>query len=227
MRLLLVEDERALAQLVAARLGREGFVVDAVHSLDEARAALAVARFDLVLLDLSLPDGDGLGLLDELRRERADLPVILLTARDRLTDRVAGLDHGADDYVAKPFAMDELVARVRAVLRRPGTRLSTSLAVGNVTLDTASQAAAVAGRPLALGRRELDLLDVLMRRAGRVVTRQDLESSLYGFDDLAQANAIEAAVSRLRRRLAEAGADIRIHTVRGVGYFLGEGDGGA
>ena len=220
MRLLLVEDEQELARLVKANLGREGFAVDTVERLADARAALAAARYDAILLDLSLPDGDGLSLLAELRRAADVTPIIAVTARDAIDARVAGLNAGADDYLVKPFALSELLARLRAILRRPNGALGLRLKAGNVAFDASTGNVWIADAALILPRRELAALELLMRRAGQVVARTALEESVYGFDDDIESNAIEVTVSRLRKRLAAGGADAAIHTVRGVGYML-------
>jgi DNA-binding response OmpR family regulator len=160
----------------------------------------------------------------EERRARDDhTPILILTARDGLPDRVKGLNAGADDYLLKPFAMDELVARLKALLRRPGAALGRVLEAGNLQLDTVNRAVEIGGQPLVLGRRELALLELLLRRAGRVVAKSAIEDGLYGFDEAASANSVEAHVSRLRKKLEAAGASFSIHTVRGVGYLLAEG----
>ena len=220
MRLLLIEDETELARLVRANLAREGFAVDAVERIDDARAALAVARYDAILLDLSLPDGDGLTLLAQLRAAADATPVIAVTARDAIDARVAGLNAGADDYLVKPFALTELLARLRAILRRPNGALGMRLKAGNVAFDAGTGNVWIDEQALILPRRELAALELLMRRAGQVVARAALEESVYGFDDDIDSNAIEVTVSRLRKRLAAGGADAAIHTVRGVGYML-------
>lgn len=220
MRLLLVEDEAELARLVRANLAREGFAVDIVRTLDEARAALSAARYDVILLDLTLPDGDGLDLLADMRRGGDSTPVIAVTARDAIDQRIHGLNLGADDYLGKPYAQAELVARIRALLRRPNGALGLRLTVGNLEFDASSSAVHVGEEALPLPRRELALLELLIRRSGQVVTRPLIENGLYGFDDDVDANAMEASVSRLRKRLLAAGASVTIHTVRGVGYML-------
>ena len=222
MRALVIEDNRRLAGLVVDGLRRGGFAADAVGDLEAASAALDVAGFDVVVLDLGLPDGDG---IDWLRRRRAagfSTPVIVATARGSLDQRIAGLDTGADDYVVKPFEMEELLARCRALLRRPGATLGTVLEAGGVALDTTTRSASIGGRPLDLARREIDLLEIFLRRVGQVVPRGLVEEGLYGFDDDVSPNAVEASVSRLRRRLAENAAKLEIHTVRGIGYLARE-----
>jgi DNA-binding response OmpR family regulator len=223
MRLLLVEDNVRLAGFVAQGLNAAGFTVDTVGLADEALAALATTRYDACVLDLGLPDADGLSILKSLRSRREQTPVLILTARDGVADRIAGLNLGADDYVLKPFALEELVARVKALLRRPGAALGVVLELGDVTLDTAARAVAVAGKPVVLSRLELMLLEELLRRSGRVVARSIIEDSLHGFSDSVTPNSLEALVSRLRKKLVAAGARIEIHTVRGVGYLATEG----
>jgi DNA-binding response OmpR family regulator len=220
MRLLIVEDESELAALVAAALRKAGLIADVVGTLEDALTATAAVDYDAAVLDLGLPDGDGTALLRALRDRRSGTSVLVLTARDALESRIAGLDAGADDYLLKPFHTEELLARVRALLRRPRGPLATRLALGNVAFDPASREAEVATRPVALPRRELALLELLLRRAGRVVTREVIESQIYGFEDEVGPNALEVQVHRLRRRLAEAGATVTIHTLRGVGYMI-------
>jgi DNA-binding response OmpR family regulator len=220
MRLLLIEDNERLAGAVVQHLKVAGFAVDRVGLAAEGAAAMATARYDAVVLDLGLPDGDGMRVLDAARSRGENTPILILTARDGLEDRITGLNAGADDYLLKPFAMGELVARLKALLRRPGAALGSTLEAGNLSLDTVNRAAEVAGRPLLLGRRELALLELLMRRAGRVVAKGTLEDGLYGFDEPASANSVETQISRLRKKLETADAAVAIHTVRGVGYLL-------
>lgn len=220
-RLLIVEDNERLARLTAEGLAVHGHHCDIVHSLGDADAALRTATFDAIVLDLGLPDGDGQAWL-RARHPAEGPPALILTARGGLEDRINGLDAGADDYLVKPFAVDELAARLRAMLRRPGRRSETVLHVGDIAYDTASRTAAVRGHALDLARREADLLELLMRRAGQVVRRPAMENALYSFDEAVTPNALEAIVSRLRRKLDEAGAPGQLHTVRGVGYLLRE-----
>lgn len=222
MRILLVEDNDRLADLVGQGLRAGGFAVDAFTNLGDADAAMATVAYDAVILDLGLPDGDGLDLLKTVRQRGDSLPVLVLTARDGVDDRVRGLNVGADDYVVKPFAMAELLARVRALLRRPGNALGVRLSCGQVTMDTTSREVWVAETVVALPRRETEMLEQLLRRAGRVVPKRSLEEGLYGFDDDVSANTVEVLMSRLRKRLVQTGADVTIHTLRGVGYMLAE-----
>jgi DNA-binding response OmpR family regulator len=222
MRVLLVEDSDRLRELMAAGLRQAGYVVDEVSSLRQARAAVEVSRFDLLLLDLGLPDGDGVVWLGELRRAGNQVPVVAVTARAESGARIAGLDTGADDYIVKPFVFAELLARCRAALRRPFPVHSVRLAIGNLEFDTVGRLSQVGQSPLPLPPRETALLEALLRRAGKVVPRETIADALYNFDDACTPNAIEAHVSRLRRHLAEARATVDIHTVRGVGYLLRE-----
>ena len=222
MRLLLVEDNDRLAQLVVKGLSEAGFTVDRVARLDEAAAALATGKFDTVVLDLSLPDGDGGEWLRKRRAAGDKLPFLMLTARASTGDKVKGLNSGADDYLAKPFEMEELVARLKALLRRPGGVLGLTLELGKLSFDTVHRETAVAGRRLSLSASELTLLELLLRRAGRVVPRRLLEEGLYGFDDDVGPNSLEAHVSRLRKKLEAAEAGVQIHTLRGVGYLAAE-----
>lgn len=220
MRVLLVEDEPEMARLVAVNVGAAGFTVDQVTSIGDADTALKVARYALVLLDRRLPDGDGLTLIGRIRRVQPGVPVIVLSALDAVLDRVRGLDKGADDYLPKPFDTDELLARIRAALRRPGAEDAPPIACGRLAFDLSSRSVTIGGSPLTLKRRELSLLESLIRRAGRVVQRETLVEEIYGFDDDIQSNTLDAHVSRLRARLADLGAGVLIHPIRGVGYLL-------
>ncbi len=222
MRVLVVEDEPELRELVRAALVRAGFAVDATGTVADADESLRMAAFDAVVLDLGLADGDGLTLLRGLRARGEAVPVLILTARDGPDERVAGLDAGSDDYLVKPFHMPELLSRIRALLRRPNAALGLRLEAGNVAFLSVERQASVAGAPLRLSMRETALLELLMRRAGRVVTREVIEQSLYGFDEPLGSNAVEVLVHRLRRKLQDAGASLSVHTLRGVGYLLSE-----
>jgi DNA-binding response OmpR family regulator len=222
-RLLLVEDTSELRVATAQRLTREGYVVDAVESLGLAIEAVLSAQYRAVLLDRRLPDGDGLSLIPVLRTRPAPPPVIVLTALDDIPERVTGLDAGAADYLVKPFAFDELMARLRALLRRGSDGGAVPrIRLGALDYDPSERQLRVGDRDLAVPRRELAILDALARRAGRVVTRERLIAEAYSFDDSYESNALEAQVSRLRRRLADAGAGVAVHVVRGVGYMLAE-----
>jgi DNA-binding response OmpR family regulator len=219
MRILLVEDEIEMAAALRAALARRGFVVDRVRTLEDAHIALKEPGVRAVLLDRRLPDGDGLSLLSVLRAMADPPPVIVLTALGQTMERVEGLDAGADDYLVKPFELDELLARLRAVARRRAGAAVEPLTLGALSFDTVHREAQVSGNPLQLPRREIALLDVLLRRAGRVVLRETIEAALFGFDDAPASNTLDSHVSRLRRRLSEAGAGVAIHALRGVGYM--------
>lgn len=220
MRLLLVEDNERLAGHLSEALRASGFVVDAVATAGDCDSATRATPYDAILLDLGLPDEDGLALLDRLRQRDRATPVLVLTARDSTESLVAGLNKGADDYLRKPFDNAELVARIRALLRRPGRALGHVLIEGNVSLDTGSREVTVAGKPAELGRRETSGLELLLRRSGRVVPKASFEEALYSAGDEIASNAIEVLVHRIRRRLLDAGADVAIHTIRGIGYAL-------
>lgn len=218
MRILVVEDNRTLADGLLAVLRSSGYAVDVVHDGVSALAALATESFDLVVLDLSLPEMDGLDVLRELRAGGNRSAVLVLTARGALDERIRGLDLGADDYMTKPFEVAELEARVRVLLRRQSRLRSASIAFGPLELDTASHTLSAGGRPLDVPARELQLIETLLRRAGAVVSKQAIIESLADFDDDLSANAVEQYVSRLRRKLAPHGLTIR--TARGLGYYL-------
>lgn len=222
MRLLIVEDETRIAELVRAGLVRAGFTVDVASTAADATAVLEMGSYDAAILDLGLPDDDGLNVLTQARSSGNVIPFLLLTARDTVDDRVLGLNAGADDYLIKPFAMDELIARTKALLRRPGLALGVMLEAGNVEFDTVGREVRVGGKPLSLPRRELDVLEHLIRRLGRVVPKAVLEDKLYGMGEELDSNAIPVHVLYLRRKLLAAGATPEIHTIRGVGYLLAE-----
>jgi DNA-binding response OmpR family regulator len=224
VRVLVIEDEVRIVEILRSALSRSGFAVDAVGLCEDARAALAVNPYDAVILDLGLPDGDGLRLLKDMRAQGNAVPVLVLTARDAVEHRVAGLDTGADDYLIKPFAMSEVVARIKALLRRPEGALGALLKSGNIAFDTIGRDLRVGETVLVLPRRESAILEHLMRRAGRVVPKTVLEEKLYGIDDELGSNAIPVHVHHLRRKLMDRGATVEIHTVRGVGYLLVDGD---
>lgn len=220
MRLLLVEDNPQLAELVQDGLTRQGFAIDRCGSLKDAMAARAAASYDLVLLDLGLPDGDGMSLVRQLRQANDSTPILILTARGGLNDRLIGLDGGADDYLVKPFEIAELAARCRALLRRPGASLGVVLQLGNVALDTTTRTVTVNEQRVDTPPREVALLEQLLRRAEQVVRRNQLEESLYSFGDDVTPNALESAVSRLRKRLSTAGANVVVRTAHGIGYAI-------
>ncbi|HSW06318.1 response regulator transcription factor [Aquabacterium sp.] len=224
MRLLLVEDDRMIGDSLRQALRLEGHAVDWVYDAAAATSALASERFDLLLLDLGLPDAPGaatrpdggLAVLRALRGRGDTTPVIVLTARDALGDRVAGLDAGADDYLVKPFDLDELTARMRAVMRRHGGRASTVLEHAGVRLDPATREVSKDGLPVLLSAREFAVLEALMQRPGAVLSRAQLEDRLYGWGEAVESNAVSVYVHQLRKKL---GADV-IQSMRGVGYFM-------
>lgn len=227
MKILLVEDHDAVRRMVAAHLRRRGFAVDSVARGDEAVAASASAsaRYDAVILDLGLPDMDGMEVLKVLRQgAAAGVPALILSARDRLDDRIDGLDAGADDYIVKPFDLSELEARLRAVLRRAGAPPSPRrFEYGDLMFEPTSCSAAVGGERLELTRREALAFEELVRAAGRPVVKDGLEDRLYGLDETVSGNALEAVISRLRRRLTAAGSAVWIESLRGIGYRLRTG----
>lgn len=222
MRLLVVEDNADLAELMLPGLARQGFAADVMGTAADAEATVLSAHYAAMILDLSLPDEDGLSLLRRLRKTGAQLPVLALTARGSVADRVEGLKAGADDYLIKPFAMEELAARLQALLRRPGELLGENLTVGDVSLDLQSRQVLVRGKLEPFSAREVDLLELLMRRAGRVVQKGFVEDHLFGLSAPVGSNAVEVAIHRLRRRLQTLDAKAAVHTVKGVGYFIAE-----
>jgi len=216
VRILVVEDDSLLGDALRIGLRREGFAVDWVQDGAKAWAALASQPFAAVVLDLGIPGISGLELLRRLRERKNAVPVLILTARDAIPDRIAGLDSGADDYLAKPVDLGELAARLRALCRRSGGRAEAVLRVGALALDPAAHEVAFRGRAVELSAREFALLHELARSAGRVLSRDQLAERLYGFHEELESNAIEVHVHHLRRKLAPEA----IVTVRGVGYLL-------
>jgi len=223
MRLLIVEDEPTLAKLLAHDLTNQGWAVDVAPTLQVGGQALSTTQYDCVLLDLGLPDGDGFTLLRSLRAGGDPTPVIAITARDELSNKINVLNDGADDYLVKPFETEELAARIRAVLRRRHGVSGRILCFGNIRFDEVTRNVEIEGQAAVIPRREIALLEVLIRRAGRVVSREALDRAIYNWDEAVGPNALEAHVSRLRKRLGEMNATVEIHTVRGLGYLLAEG----
>ncbi|MCC8962722.1 response regulator transcription factor [Bradyrhizobium sp. Pear76] len=222
MRVLLVEDQPDMVAALRAALARHDMLVDHAPDLLEAEAIAAAGNYDAIVLDRQLPDGDGLTLIPKLRASGNAVPVLVLTARGELADRISGLDSGADDYLGKPFAFEELLARLRALLRRPANVQQHAARIGRLSFDFAHREASVDGRPLEMPRRERLVLETLLHRMGRMVQRSALMEAVYGLDDDVQPNALDTHVSRLRRRLAEADAGVTINGVRGLGYVLRE-----
>jgi len=222
MRVLLVEDNGELVALLRKGLGQAGLAADTVGTVADALHVLSTIRYVAIVLDLGLPDEDGLTLLRDLRRRGDSTPVLVLTARDGVDDRVTGLREGADDYLPKPFAMEELVARLQALLRRPGNLLGKLISFGNVALDTEGRQVFVAGVSRTFPARETAVLEILLRRGGNVAPKRLFEDHLFGLSGDVGSNAVEVYVHRLRKMLADAGAAVKIHTVRGVGYLMAE-----
>src|SRR5712691_2430812 len=223
MRLLVVEDNEQLAQLLSKGLRAAGYETDLLTTAGEARAALTTARYAALILDLGLPDEDGLSVLREIRHRKDPIPVLVLTARGGVHDRVGGLREGADDYLVKPFAFEELVARIEALLRRPGQLLGSSLEIANLAFDAESRQAFIDDQPQVLSARETAVLELLMRRKNRVVSKKLVEDHIFGLSGEVASNAVEVYVHRLRKQLSERGAKVEIRTIRGVGYLIAEG----
>ncbi|WP_454618292.1 response regulator [Bradyrhizobium cenepequi] len=217
MRILVVEDDPILSNGLRTGLALSGATVDAVETCEDADAAIAAARYSAIVLDVMLPDGSGLDLLRNLRNRGEATPVLLLTARDSVGDKVCGLDSGADDYLAKPFDLDELAARLRAIVRREAGRAAPSLTHGAIVLSPADFSATVDGKPISLSRREFAILSALMERPGQVRSRSELEDRLYGWQEDIESNAVEVHIHNLRTKI---GKDA-IQTLRGVGYRMG------
>lgn len=214
MRILLIEDDQVLGAAIRDHVAAEGHGVDWMVRLDDAQAALDSVDYQLVLLDLNLPDGRGLDLLRGLRRSGSAVPVIITTAQDQVAVRIEGLNAGADDYLVKPFDLSEMSARLAAVARRYGGNPAPVLTLGDVTINTATRSVTLAGKPVTLTSREWAVLDRLLSRRGAVVTKAEIEDSLYAFGAEVESNAVEVYVSRLRKKL---GRDV-VTTLRGLGY---------
>ena len=216
MRVLLVEDDSMIAQGLQTALRQAGFAVDWTRDGQSASNALREKVFDLALLDLGLPRRDGIEVLRALRRRGDTTPVIVLTARDQIQDRIAGLDAGADDYIVKPFDLDEMMARMRSVLRRAAGRGDTVIQHGGLKLDPVTRTVELGGKPVSLSAHEFSVLEALLQRPGAVLSRTQLEDRLYGWDEPIGSNAVEVYVHGLRRKLGSEA----IRTLRGVGYFV-------
>ena len=221
MRLLLIEDDLELANGLVNSLAQSNYAVDAVHTGQAATEACKTTAYELLILDLGLPDEDGLSVLRRLRRQGVAAPVIILTARYDLQDRISGLDAGGDDYLPKPFALGELEARIRALLRRGSSSgASLTLGFGDLMLDPAARIATVHDQELMLTAREMAVLELLLRRQGRIISKQQIIESLYTWASDINPSSIEVFVSRLRRKLEDAGAGVGIRMLRGLGYRL-------
>ena len=216
MRILLVEDDQQLGESLEAALGLEQYAVDWLRSGEPVRAALSATPYDLLILDLGLPGVPGMQVLRQLRSDKHTLPVLLLTARNTLPDKVDGLDSGADDYLTKPFEMDELFARIRSLLRRQGELKTSQLEAAGITLDPVDRRVEFGGAEIVLTAREFAILEILLRNTGRFVSRARLEEGIYSWGEEVGSNTVEVYVSRLRKRF---GSDV-IETMRGVGYRI-------
>lgn len=224
MRLLLAEDDQQLRETVARGLRENAFAVDAVGDGTAAVAQAAVNEYDVIILDVMMPRRDGLEVCQELRRRRLNVPILLLTARDAVEDKIAGLDAGADDYLTKPFAFGELLARIRALTRRRGEVLPATLVVGDLEVDTRRQAARRAGREIQLTAKEYAFVEHLARNAGRVVSRSELVAHVWDENHEPMANVIDVYVSRLRRKIDAGESVALLHTRRGAGIMLSDTD---
>lgn len=220
MRILLAEDDRILSDGLSKLLARSGYVVDAVMAGDDADFALQTAPYDLVVLDLGLPKMDGLEVLQNVRRRNSRVPVLILTARDTLADRVRGLDLGADDYLTKPFDLPELEARIRALIRRQHFDAHNELVYGALRFDTVGRRLYAGTEPVELSAREVGLLEVLLKHVGQVVSKEQVMENLYGWEEEVGFNAIEVSIHRLRKKLSPYGFQLK--TIRGLGYLLEE-----
>jgi two-component system, OmpR family, response regulator len=218
VRILLVEDDPLLADAVARAFEQNAHAVDVARTGEAADQALVTATYDLVLLDIALPKMNGLDVLRRLKARRSAVPVILITVRDSLEDRVDGLDCGADDYITKPFHLSELEARVRAVMRRTQAGVSSDIVHGRLRLDTTGRRLFADNEPLDLSMREFAVAELLLTRAGKVVTKQQILEKLYGWEEASSSNAVEVFIYRLRKKLESAGVNIR--TIRGMGYLI-------
>jgi DNA-binding response OmpR family regulator len=216
MKLLLAEDDPMIGESMKQGLTQAGFSVDWVRDGKDAEVALKIGGYALLLLDLGLPRQDGLTLLKKMRQRNDDLPVLVVSARDAISDRIAGLNLGADDYMSKPFDLDELIARIRALTRRQGGRIRSELELGELSLDPVKREVLLAGAPLSLSQREFMLLEALLEHPGTVLSREQLESRVYSWQEEVMSNAIEVHLHNLRRKLGAAW----IRNVRGVGYKL-------
>ncbi len=220
MRSLVIEDEPQIGAYLGRLLGQLNRVVDVVQSISDAQEALGNFKYDLAIVDRMLPDGDALDIVTKLSQLPERPAIIMLTAKDAKEDVVDGLNSGADDYLGKPFEPQEFIARVRAVLRRPRLLAAPVLSFGNVELNVGTNEATVADNKVLLRRREALILEALLMRRDRVITRAALTEEVYGFDDEIESNTLESQVSRLRKRLAELGSDVEIRGIRGIGYIL-------
>ncbi|MBG0812492.1 response regulator transcription factor [Methylosinus sp. H3A] len=222
MRILLVEDHAALASQVMSRIERAGYGVDRVGTKEDAVIALEDRAYSLALLDRRLPDGDGISLIALLRKKQPAIRILMLTALDAIDDKIDGLEAGADDYLTKPFNLDEMIARIRAHLRKHGGQPTPPIELGALSLDLDERTVSISGRPAVFSRGELILLETLLRRANCVVSREALNAQLYGHELETQDHALTSLVSRLRVRLTQSKAGVEIHSARSLGYIIRE-----
>lgn len=221
MRLLVIDDDHDLADLAKTVLSAEGFAVDVFNTLEDGRLAIETTKYDTLILDLTLPDGDGISLLQEQRNNGVDTPVLILSERANVEDRIKGLESGCDDYLAKPFAHEELVARVRAITRRfASLDQDDTITMGNVTFNKTAQEILVDEKPMNLSRREREMFNILAASLGKVVSRKFILDQIYDYAQNPDDNALEAIISRLRKNLKKHGAQVVVHTHRGQGYRL-------
>lgn len=225
MRILVVEDEPKLNELIARRLELEHYSVDRCLNGSDALDFLRFAEYDAILLDIMLPGVDGLEILRQIRASRDRTPVLLLTAKDGVGDRVTGLDSGADDYLVKPFAFDELMARVRALIRRGSQSPDSVFRVGDLVVDCQARTVSRAGRPVALTGKEFDILEYLIRNSGTVLSREKIGRHIWNYDYEGGSNVVDVYIRYLRRKLDDGTGEKLLHTVRGAGYVLKSGDG--
>lgn len=218
MKVLVVEDERILAEGITDHLVKEGFVCEVVHTYAAAAQKIGLYKYDCIIVDINLPDGIGFDLIDALKRARSTAGIIVISARDAVEDKIRSLDLGSDDYLTKPFHLSELEARVRALIRRANAGASSEIVHGRLRLDMVGRRLYCDGQPLDLSARELAVIELLLLREGKVVTKQKIVDHLYGWDEASSSNTIEVFVYRLRKKLEASGVDIR--TVRGMGYMI-------
>jgi DNA-binding response OmpR family regulator len=220
MRILIVEDNRRLNTSLKASLEEDGYAIDAAYDGDEGEAFALAAPYDLILLDVMLPKKDGYSLCRDLRQQGMNAPILMLTARDAIDDRVEGLDSGADDYLVKPFSMSELRARMRALLRRNKPEKTSLLQVGDLEMDPANHDVQRGGAPIDLTPREFAILEYLMRSQNRILTREMIEAHVWNFDFISGSNVVDVYIRRLRKKIDDPYEEKLLETVRGVGYRL-------
>ena len=222
MRILIAEDQKDLNRIITKRLSAEGYSVDSCFDVEEALSYIEMAEYDGIILDIMMPKRDGLSVLHSLRKKGIGTPVLFLTARDAVEDRVLGLDSGADDYLVKPFAFDELIARIRAMTRKSAGNSSNIFSVADLVMDTASHTVTRGGKEIALSAKEFSLLEYLLRNKGHVLSRTMIENNLWNFDYSGGTNAVDVYIRYLRKKVDDGFEPKLIHTVRGCGYVLKE-----